>query len=257
MARKKRKKGKSKRTHAVETAPTFDANTATMGGFNTKRQQREKEKQYRLRTTLPTAPYTPPSGRGRGPDLTRLVIGLIGMIYYAYTEVHWTHPNFGTTENNFLLSSNFDFPRFWTEFRLGTMTAIVTHVVQTALPWRVWNYKTIYRAAKRWRVSFIAGQCCIATAMALTGTSPRDGHTPWNKIFSPAVKPIMEKANDTLFGGGTWLDLLNAYNKQCRKQNKAHLQVKSRSTMWMWAGRLGWSIHRRWIKPMLKDHHKA
>ena len=64
-------------------------------------------------------------------------------------------------------------------------------------------------------------------------------------------------ANDKLEGGGSYEDLAREYNKICRRKGLRKSARICTSTAWNWVGELGWNMHRRWIKPLLSEQHKA
>ena len=90
----------------------------------------------------------------------------------------------------------------------------------------------------------------------MQGTSLKDGRPGTNTKFGARAKKFMELANDKIHGEGTWQDLADEYNKICRRKQFPNLQA-SATTMWRWAGKMNWAIHRRWIKPVLSPLHRA
>ena len=66
----------------------------------------------------------------------------------------------------------------------------------------------------------------------------------------------MPPQNKNIDGGGSWDDLCREYNRLAKRAGRTDL-CACRTSMWNWAGELKWTMHRRWIKPLLSEQHKA
>jgi len=238
-----------------DTRPVYLHNDRSACGNHAGRRADAKNKRTIRRIYKPqaAAAATAPQALGqRGADLTPAEIKECARIFFKYTTYDEFDPRFANKMPRLMPSH----PHILvTKLKCE---AFLESRVTIAMPnsGREWKIKTIREAAKRWREDYLrTGDARLAGG--LPGSSRRDGRAPTNKKLNDNAEQRLKDANDKLEGGGSYEDLAREYNKICRRKGLRKSARICTSTAWNWVGELGWNMHRRWIKPLLSEQHKA